>query len=266
MLIADVLQLIDRLAPERLAADWDNSGVQIAGEAREVSRLAVRLDPLPLALADCLDWGAQFVLTHHPLYLKPQTPNRESPYLQVLRLMLPAKAWLYAAHTTLDQTPDGPAFWLGRELNLQDARPLEPTLAPDLAALGAGFGQVGELPESLAWSDFADALAGLVDRQVWSVVGDIPGRVSRIAYCPGSGGSLIAEAERAGADVFITGDIKYHQALEARIAVVDVGHFCLEEEMTRRFAGMVSGILAPHGVEVRFFRGCDPFRFRLPCA
>jgi dinuclear metal center YbgI/SA1388 family protein len=266
MLIADVLQIINRLAPERLAAHWDNSGVQIVGEAREISRLAVCLDPLPQTLAECLEWGAQFVLTHHPLYLKPQAPNRESPYLQILRLMLPAKAWLYAAHTTLDQAPDGPACWLGRELNLQAVRPLEPAQDPDLAEQGAGFGQVGELPVPLAWGDFADALARLVDRQVWTVVGDIPDKLSRIAYCPGSGGSLIPEADKAEADVFITGDIKYHQALEAPLAVVDVGHFCLEEEMTRRFADQVSGILGPHGVEVRFFRGSDPFRFRLPCA
>ncbi|MFW5836993.1 MAG: Nif3-like dinuclear metal center hexameric protein, partial [Desulfovibrionaceae bacterium] len=67
-------------------------------------------------------------------------------------------------------------------------------------------------------------------------------------------------------DVFITGDIKYHQALEAQIPIIDVGHFCLEEEMMRRTAGLLQESLAPHGLEVRFFEGSEPFRFRIPCA
>jgi dinuclear metal center YbgI/SA1388 family protein len=266
MKVFDLLQQIDAMAPERLAETWDNSGVQVAGTAQDVRRLAVCLDPLPDMLHKCLEWDAQVVLTHHPLYMKPQAPNRESHYLQALRLMIPAGAWLYAAHTSLDKAPDGPAFWLGRELGLQGARPLEPAQDPDLAERGAGLGQVGDLPEPLDWSDFMQSLAGLLDRQVWSVSATPPKRVSRLAYCPGSGGSLTDAAAATGADVYVTGDVKYHQALETALPVIDVGHFCLEEEMMRRFAELLEGSLGEPGVEVRFFQGAEPFRFRIPCA
>ncbi len=119
------LSRIRALAPEAYAADWDNSRVQIRGERAEVKKLAVALDPAPAQMRDCLDWGADLVLTHHPLYFKPQAPTAPGQYLDVLRQFVAAGSWLYAAHTSLDCRPDGPAFWLGRELGLKDCASLE---------------------------------------------------------------------------------------------------------------------------------------------
>lgn len=119
------LSRIRALAPEAYAAEWDNSRVQIRGARAEVRKLAVALDPSPALMQDCLAWGADLVLTHHPLYFKPQAPTAPGQYLDVLRQFLSAGAWLYAAHTSLDCRPEGPAFWLGRELGLKDCASLE---------------------------------------------------------------------------------------------------------------------------------------------
>lgn len=126
MIVDKALARIRALAPEAYAADWDNSRVQIRGERAEVKKLAVTLDPAPALMRDCLAWGADLVLTHHPLYFKPQAPTAPGQYLEVLRQFLSAGAWLYAAHTNLDCRPDGPAFWLGRALGLEDCRSIEP--------------------------------------------------------------------------------------------------------------------------------------------
>lgn len=124
-----------------------------------------------------------------------------------------------------------------------------------------GFGEVGDLPEPMEWEAFADTLAGLIDRAAFTVSGPQPRTVTRVAYCGGSGSSLIGNAARAGADVLITGDMKYHPAVETPICVADVGHFSLEEEMMRRFALELDEAL--DDVEVRFFMGEDPFRFHV---
>lgn len=121
-----VLSRIRALAPEAFAADWDNSRVQIRGERDEIKKLAVALDPTPALMRDCLAWGADLVLTHHPLYFKPQAPTTPGQHLDVLRLFLSAGAWLYAAHTSLDCRPEGPAFWLGRALGLENCASIEP--------------------------------------------------------------------------------------------------------------------------------------------
>ena len=255
--IQEIFRVIDALAPERNQSAWDNSGVQIAGQVRELDRVAVCLEPTPAMVGACLDWGAGLVVTHHPLSLEARPLDEEGPFLEVVRRVLAARAWLYAAHTSLDTRPGGPAFWLGAALELRNTAVLEPLAAGDPEP--AGFGQIGDLPAPLAWEAFLARLAGLVGREVLSLAGPAPRTVARLAYCNGSGAGLAARAARAGADVFVTGDVKYHPAVEAPLCVVDVGHFSLEEEMTRLFAAELDQGLP--GVEVRFFAGREPFRF-----
>ena len=332
MNIQAVLDTVRRLAPEGFQADWDNSGVQVAGPEGDVARVAVTLDPTPEALARCFEWGAQAVVTHHPLYLEPKAPLA-GPYLDALSRVIRAEAWLYACHTSLDCRPHGPAQWFGRALGLTNpvlievahkfppvqisffsVEPLEEDTAQEWADLDGvwsisqsssqevrivcdeeawegwlrvlveeslpertdfflrrmekpykqvGFGQVGDLPQPLAWKDFTARLAELLPGCGWRLVGRAPGRVARVAYLPGSGGSLMDEAFARGADVFVTGDVRYHQALEAPGPVLDVGHFVLEEEMVRQFSEELAEALSEEegAAEVRFFPGADPFAF-----
>jgi putative NIF3 family GTP cyclohydrolase 1 type 2 len=175
--------------------------------------------------------------------------------------VLAADAWLYAAHTSMDALSRGAAGWLADELRLLDRAVLERT-DPDNP--DAGLGVVGDLPEPLPFEDFAAALHAHVKRDFWTLAGGPPETVSRVAYCTGSGGSLIGKAERAGADVFVTGDLKYHQALEAGVTVIDVGHFSLEERMLHIFAERLQDELTPRGVTFKFFRGLEPLRIYNP--
>lgn len=337
------LTRIRSLAPEAFAADWDNSRVQIAGSRAEVRKIAVTLDPVPGIMAESLAWGADLVVTHHPLYLQPQAPTSPGQYLDVLRQFLSAGAWLYTAHTSLDCRPGGPAFWLGRALKLADCRSIERVqdfparevffqatariterearplseapgvLAVSQSATGevrviceesawadiaerlvgifgqrpeflvrrleapvesVGFGQVGDLPEPLAYEDFARLLETVLfsahrpfvkkdgPNVFWAECGPRSQTVRRVGYTTGSGASLIPAAFAAGADVFICGDVKYHAALEAPGMVMDVGHFILEEEMMRLFAQELAQALRGE-VEVRFFEGKSPFGYRV---
>ncbi len=327
MKIKDILAKIRQLAPEENQSGWDNSGVQIAGVEQEAFRVAVCLEPTPEMIDRCLEWGAGVVVTHHPLYMKPKALSRDSMFLDVVRMVLSSGGWLYAAHTSLDTRSGGPAFWLGRALELEQTRLLEieqgrapveasfyckepvsretadvwsnhasihsvsqsaagevriicdetgwgevasgiefslgyrPTFY--LRPLSApcqdiGFGEVGVLPQGMSWNAFVEKLAELTGRESFSVAGPQPEAVKTVAYCGGSGASLVGKAARAGADVFVTGDMKYHPAVEAETCVIDVGHFSLEEEMMRLFAEELAGVL--DGAAVQFFEGTDPFR------
>ncbi|GAB6035934.1 Nif3-like dinuclear metal center hexameric protein [Fundidesulfovibrio butyratiphilus] len=125
-----------------------------------------------------------------------------------------------------------------------------------------GYGLVGDLPEPLPYETFADTLWSVVPRSFWTVSGQTPATVSRVAYCTGSGSALAAKAFALGAQIYITGDVKHHQALEAEALgfTIDVGHHSLEEEMMRRLAPRLAAELPDGQVEVRFFPGCDPLR------
>ena len=123
-----------------------------------------------------------------------------------------------------------------------------------------GFGCIGALAEPLAWEEFSSRLAAL-GLPLSRTVGRIPETVSRVGYCPGSGADLGPAAFARGADVFLTGDVKYHQAQAVQDLglTIDVGHFCLEETMMRVWSESLARELGPEGVRVVFLRGRNPF-------
>lgn len=317
-----------------MAAGWDRCGVQVAAASTEASRLAVALDPDPQTLAGALDWGAQVVLTHHPLGKTQRLPDRLDTHHEALRLLLSREAWLFAAHTSLDCAPGGPASWLAEDLGLTNRRVVDPQgvtprimgifkevamdgfdslvfpddldvdrlhfdrdalrhapqafscpepqwpamlgalrSCPDVSTMAGavrlvepaepfGYGIVGELPAPLAWNAFLDRFWQVVPRSFLTLVGRTPDVVRSVAYCTGSGASCAAKAFAKGADVFITGDVTHHAALDIRPLglTIDVGHRVLEEEMMRRLSAVLTDRVQGLGLEVRFFESVDPLR------
>lgn len=255
-----LIERIEALAPPGFQAGWDKSGLQAAGEREKIATLAVTLDPLPRTVAEALAAGADFLLSHHPLSLSPRLPTERDDYRETLKLLLCSGVWHYAAHTSLDVQTSGPMSWLADELGLTGRAPVEP-LASDR---GLGFGLVGDLPAPLAPEALVERLSALLAsaRPALRGVGPVPATIRRVAYCPGSGGSMAPKAFAAGADVYLTGDVGYHYALAAeRLGfVIDCGHFGLEEEMMRRFARTLGEQLAGEGLAVTFIPGHDPLR------
>ena len=261
MHVAELIAGIERIARPGNAASWDRSGIQVASARREVTRLAVALDPTPASVRAALDAGADCILSHHPLSLSPDLPRHMDDYREVLRLLLGADVPLYAAHTTLDVNTSGPAAWLADALGLQNRAVLEVVAPPERPGeLPAGYGLAGDLPAPMEFAAFNALLTRLLKFSGGTACGPVPERVARVAYCTGSGSSLWREAQAAGARLFITGDVKYHTALEARIGILDVGHHSLEEEMMRRMSEMLAAQFA--GVDVVFVASASPLRPR----
>lgn len=334
MNIREIFGLIEQAAPPHMAASWDRCGVQVASVTTAASRLAVALDPTPNILAEALEWGAQVVLTHHPLGKTPRLPDRVDAHHAALKLLLSHDAWLFAAHTSLDCAPGGPASWLADELGLTQRAIVDPQgdtprimsiykevatdgfnglvfpdeldvdrmhfdrdalrhapqafscpepqwpamrkiLAdcPDVSSMAGairlkepaepyGYGLIGRLAQPLGWDDFLKALWKAVPRSFFTMIGQQPETVRTVAYCTGSGSSCAPLAFAKGADVFLTGDVTHHPALDlAPLGLtVDVGHRVLEEEMMRRFADSLAGQTKDRDLEVRFFASADPMR------
>ncbi|WP_432734756.1 Nif3-like dinuclear metal center hexameric protein [Maridesulfovibrio sp. FT414] len=262
MKTTEIVSLIEGLVPSGYAAPWDNCGVQLAGAERDVRKVAVALDPLPQVVAGALDWGADFILTHHPLAIEAKLPSRLDWFHDVMRQVLCSGVTHFAAHTSLDVQFKGAVSWLGRELGLENLEVLDP-VAENGAGDILGYGCIGEFAVSRPFGAFVSQVSELSGCGVVAICGPEPEKVSRVAICPGSGSSLMDKAFAGGADVFITGDVKYHPAQETVGTVLDVGHFSLEEEMMRRFA-IILGDELGKGVEVKFFSGRNPFAYHVP--
>lgn len=327
MLIQELILCIEQSADPALAAEWDQSGMQVAGTKDQIHRLALTLDPRPDFIRQAVEWDADLILTHHPLTLSPRLPKQRDDLHSVYSLLFESGAALYAAHTSLDVQTQGPAGWLARSLSFTHIRPVHPiqppaqvwiclncsllppatldqimthpsclewaaadedcwVLVPEthvgsmlqiLSATTAltrvrtmttlpiqrqqGYGIIGQLPEPVTWPALADTLSSSLPRTTWSRIGKIPDLIHSVAYCPGSGMDLAAQAFAQGADIFISGDLKYHQAqeIESLGLTLDVGHFCLEEMMMSTWAQSLKQELAEQDVEVIFIPGRDPF-------
>ncbi len=261
MKTAEVISRIESLVPSGYAASWDNCGVQIAGPEKDISRIAVALDPLPQVVSSALDWGAEFILTHHPLAIEAKLPSKMDWFHNVMKQVFCAEATLFASHTSLDVQFKGVVSWLGRELKLEGLQVLDPVAENESGDI-LGYGCIGRFAAPVAYSDFVEQVSQFTGCGVVALCGPQPEKVTCVAMCPGSGSSLMDKAFAKGADVFITGDVKYHPAQETVGAVLDVGHFSLEEEMMRRFAVVLDGEV-DSSVEVKFFSGRNPFAYHV---
>lgn len=261
MQLAELFAGIESIARPDTAASWDRSGLQVASSRSEVSRLAVMLDPVPDSVRQALEKGADCILSHHPLALSPDLPRRLDDYREVLRLLLGADVPLYAAHTSLDVNANGPAAWLADALGLIKRAVLEVVAPPPAPGqLPLGYGLTGDLRTPMDFVAFNGLLSRLLAFAGGAICGPVPEQVERVAYCPGSGSSLWREAQAAGAALFITGDVKYHTALETRIAILDVGHHSLEEEMMRRMSLLLGSMF--DRLDVVFMPSASPLRQR----
>ncbi|ACD94409.1 Nif3-like dinuclear metal center hexameric protein [Trichlorobacter lovleyi] len=133
-------------------------------------------------------------------------------------------------------------------------------------AAAKGLGRIGYLPEPVVLADWAGSVAKQLDCETLRFVGDTGRSIRKIALCSGSGSSLLHDAIRAGADLLLTGDLKYHEAREAEaqgIALLDAGHFGTEILMVAAIQEFLGNALAQAGHSVEIIRAeCEQNPFR----
>jgi dinuclear metal center YbgI/SA1388 family protein len=129
-----------------------------------------------------------------------------------------------------------------------------------------GLGRIGRLERTLTLGEFAAQVKEALAVNTLRLVGDLDRQVAKVALCGGSGSSLLAEAVRQGADVLVTGDVKYHEARSAEsqgIALIDAGHFATEQLMVEGLATVLRRAAEQKGLNIVFheMKGeSDPFR------
>lgn len=213
--VADVARAMEGLFPTVLAEDWDRVGLAVGNERAEVRRVLFAVDPAPAIVDEAIAWGAQMIVTHHPLLLRGITSvsSATAKGSQVMRLVTAGIAQ-YAAHTNADRAAGGTNDALATAFGMTDVRPLVPGDGDDAHV---GLGRIGRV-EPTTLGRFAQAVADALPTTAAGVTaaGDLDGEVRTVAVVGGSGAEFVADAARAGADVFVTADIKHHPATDAR--------------------------------------------------
>ncbi len=232
MKCSEIIKILERLAPESCACEWDNPGLLAGRLEKEVRTIYLALDALDCVVEDAVGAGADLLLTHHPLIFHGiKQVNDQNFITRRLVRMIQADLSYYAMHTNFDAAPGCMADLAAKRLGMRDCMPLEPL--GELGGVPYGIGKTGTLPEPLTVRQVAErtkAAFGLPFALLYGQDCSLE-PVSRIAVCPGSGGSEIEAALAWGAQVFVTGDISHHQGIDAAargMAVIDGGHYGLE--------------------------------------
>lgn len=225
MKIEQITEVIERFAPLRYQESYDNAGLIVGRPQDEVHKALLAVDVTEEVMDEAEREGCDLIITHHPIVFHALKRFNSATYVErcVERAIRQGIA-LYACHTNLDSTPGGMSWQVGRMLGVERMQVLQPT---DPAEARVGFGIVGELPVEVETTAFLQRIRERLAAPVIRHSDLVRPRVRRVAVCTGAGGSLIGDAARAGADLYVTADLKYNDFISpvGGLVVADVGHF-----------------------------------------
>lgn len=357
--VSDVVAYLDRFAPPRLAADWDNTGLLLGDTHRSADRIVTCLTVTPEVVAEAVADGAQMIVTHHPILFrgakKLSSLTTEGRLLGPLML---AGIAVYSPHTSFDNCTGGINDTLASRFGLTGVKPLRskdgvrqcklavfvpetdlakvsdaifaagggvighyeqcsfrtpgtgtffpkaganPTVgrvgrredAPELrlevlvpegkidavvramraahsyeepafdvyplrANADGGEGRIGTLATACTLAEFAGAVKTACRASVVQFVGDGAKQVRTVAVACGAAGEFLTDATKAKADVFVTGEVRFHDCLTAQasgLGLVLPGHYASErpavEELAGRLADALPGVTSWASVRER---------------
>lgn len=251
--VKDIVDLVECLAPKSLACSWDNNGLLAGFPENEVTKVLIALDPFEDAARESVRWGAQVLLTHHPLIFDPMKSitNSTAQGRTVITLLQNGISAINA-HTSLDIAPGGVNDCLAEKLGLSD-----------ITAIGEEkLLRRGTLSPCSLENFLSHVKAALGCEMLRYADGGRP--VHTVAVGGGACGGEWQEAKAAGCDTFVTADVKYNQfwdAHDAGMTIIDAGHFCTENpvceylkaELEKKFPDIEVRISENHRDCMKFF-------------
>lgn len=236
MRFEEVVQAIESIAPKYIQESWDNSGIQIATGKLEIERVLTSLELTDEIAEEAIREDVDMIITHHPLIFGgiKSVDFRDVTGSIILKL-INAGISVYSSHTPFDKIEGGNNDYLAELMGLRDISGF--TCGDDVEMIG----RIGNLPQPMNLASIAAMLAeGLdVDEEQIRFVGNPDQLIHTIGMCTGAGADLMDLAIDNGCQLFVTGDVKYHDAQNAKakgIAVIDAGHYGTEKTFAENFA------------------------------
>ncbi len=239
MKVAEVLEILNSISPFELQESWDNSGLQVGSLDAEIKQIVVSLD-FDKELLEVLEPNT-LLITHHPLIFKPlKSINYDEYPALFIQTMIQKNIAHIAMHTNFDQTH------LNRYV-------LEEILG---YSIYEQEGYIAYFETNTTLHDLAYSLKEKLQLPSLKIVA-AKERIEKVAFCTGSGASMLSQIK---ADCFLTGDIKYHDAMLAQavgISMIDIGHY----ESECFFSKILAKELKNFKIEAIISQSKNPFSY-----
>lgn len=227
MLCKEIIEKIEASYPKQYAMEWDNVGLLVGCEEKEVGSIYVALDATKETVEAAVKARADMLITHHPMLFQPirSIQSRDVTGARIMQI-IKADISYYAMHTNYDVLRMGELA--GSMLGLVGQEVLEVTAEGQEVK---GIGSIAQLQEPIELACFCTRIKEQFGLEAVRVYGDTKAMIQRVAVAPGSGKSMIGSAICKQADVLVTGDIDHHEGMDAKeqgLIIVDAGHYGLE--------------------------------------
>lgn len=241
-----ISEFFDHWAPFDTQTEYDNSGLLIGSSKMPVSGVVTCLDVTEQVVDEALSRNANLIVAHHPLiFRKLSRINPDDHQGALLYKLISSGIAVLAVHTNLDAARNGVSFVLAECMGLESLK----LLTHHDTDGKTGFGVVGLLPTRMAGPDFLNHICNSLGTKavrysagthtMTEGITNSPD-ISKVAVCGGTAVSLLKDAKKAGADAFVTADIKYHEYFDPGLLLVDAGHFETEQPVVAHMAAKLS--------------------------
>ena len=241
-----IIDVMENLAPLTLKEDWDNPGLLVGNPEQEVQSVLLTLDVTKENVCYAVDHGFDCIISHHPVIFSGIKALRTDTYDgRMFAQLLSHNIGVYCSHTNLDSATGGVNDVLASLLELHDVRPLD----------GEEGSSMGRLSEAMILAEVMEYIKVKLNRPVLPYGGKEKEIVESIALCGGAATCFMNDAVRAGADLYLTGDVKYHDfqpAVKDDIFLVDGGHYGTEFPVVFELQRLLQTESEKRGWEVKF--------------
>lgn len=227
MNVNSIIKLLENELKIKAQESWDNSGLQVGSLKSNIKKIMLTLDLSLDALIEAVKEKVDLIITHHPLFFSSIKKIDLDEYDgKIIETLIKNNITVYSMHTSYDMAEQGVNSSLAGKLNITDYETLHP-----INIDSSGYGGIGEINpiNIIDFSKNVKESLKATNIKLYSTNDDKT--VKRVAFCGGSGSEFIEDAIRLHADVYVTADIKYHQAqmaIKNNLCIIDAGHYNTE--------------------------------------
>ena len=230
MILQQITDYLEEIAPLRFQESYDNSGLIVGDKSTEITGAIISLDCTPSVIMEAKEAGCNLIISHHPIVFSGIKKFNANYYVhKAVILAIKHDIAIYAIHTNLDNVlRSGVNQKIAQRLGLDRLSTLKSHLLnPMETAYEVGAGIIGHLPNPLSESDFLLKLKSDMNASVIRHTSLLDKDIQSVAICGGAGSFLLPQAIAAGADIYVTADYKYHEFFDAngQIIIADIGHY-----------------------------------------
>ena len=243
--LADIIAFFEQFAPLTLAEDWDNVGLLLGNRRADVHSVLTCLTLTPDVAREAIDRRVNLVVSHHPILFKAtKRITADAPEGAMLLDLAAAGVAVYSPHTCYDSAAGGINQQLAELLGLEQ---IEPLIGEETEST-IGTGRKGIFPGSgdcrrPTLAEVLNLLKQKLNISTLAYTGDVNQAVSCVGIICGAGGEFLSVAKKCGCDLFLTGEARFHTALEARslgISMILAGHYATERPAMEHLAKILS--------------------------